>query len=127
MSISLTLLQHMQEAVVWMTFPAAVGFPLWYQWRIHWQRSPVGQHIMAYSSVVALLYLTTLLQFTSIPVIVLMWLSLVLTVLLMVVVWWRVIIFVWIYRNSRKGRLNKPMIQMTEEAEDVSMGARDTD
>lgn len=121
MSVSLVLLRHLQEGFVWATLPAAVGFPLWYQWRIRWRRSPVGQHIMAYSTVVALLYLATLVQFIHISLTTMMWISMVITALMMIVVWWRVVIFVWIYREAHRARIEK------EEEPIVSVGTRSED
>lgn len=113
---TITLLHHVQEWLVWLTVPAATGFPIWYQWRIHWRHSPVGQHIMAYSSVVALLYFTALLQYFHMSLLALTWISMILTLLMGIVVWWRVLIFVWIYRHSRREKY-----QPQEERNDVPM------
>jgi len=102
-------LHHAQEWVVWATLPAAIGFPIWYQLRIRWYHSPVGQHIMGYSLVVALLYMTALLQYAHLSPLFLLWVGLVISVLMGIVVWWRVIIFMWIYRHSRRHRVNAQM------------------
>lgn len=98
------ILLEIQKWVVWGTVPAAVGFPIWYHWRIRWRKNPVGQHIMAYSTVVALLYLTALLQYLHLSLLAMTWIGVVITLLMMLVVWWRVIIFVWLYRHAHRRR-----------------------
>lgn len=105
--MSISMLHHVQEWLIWLTIPAALGFPFWYHLRVRWARSPIGRHVMAYSSVVALLYLTSLLTYVHLPLIVLMWVSVVITALMMVVVWWRVVIFVWIYRHAHRRRITE--------------------
>lgn len=93
------------KIVMCLTVPAAVGFPLWYHVRLRWQDSPMGRHVMGYSVVVGLLYIVSLLRvfFPGLPL--QRFTTFTLAVLMMIVVWWRVIVFVKIYHQTRAARL----------------------
>jgi len=93
------------KIVLCLTAPAAIGFPIWYHLRLRWQDSEMGKHVMGYSAVVGLLYLTSLLRlfFPGMPL--QRGITITLAVLMLVVVWWRVVVFVHIYRQTRQERL----------------------
>lgn len=93
------------KVVLCLTSPAAIGFPIWYHLRLRWRETEMGQHVMGYSAVVGLLYLTTLLRlfFPGMPL--QRVITFTLAVLMMLVVWWRVAVFVRIYRVARRERL----------------------
>jgi hypothetical protein len=99
---------------VYLTLPAAVGFPIWYHLSMRWQRSAMGRHVMGYSCVVALLYLSTLLQFFTLSPVVSGGIGVALAVLMMIVVWWRVLVFIKVKKQvetekavEAKARLNR--------------------
>lgn len=96
-----------QKALVWATLPAAVGFPIWYHLRMRWFESEMGRHVMGYSVVVALLYVTSIygLYFPNHPGQQIVGISL--AILMGVVVWWRVLVFVHIYRRTRRERARR--------------------
>lgn len=106
------------KVVMCLTAPAAIGFPIWYHLRLRWQANPMGQHIMGYSVVVALLYIVTLLRvfFPGLPA--QRAITFTLAVLMMIVVWWRVIVFVTIYHQTRNVRQHQ---REAYEAEDESV------
>lgn len=93
------------KIIVCCTAPAAIGFPIWYHFRLRWRDSPMGRHVMGYSIVVGLLYLTTLLRlfFPGMPA--QRGITLTLIVGMMIVVWWRVVVFVRIYHETHRERL----------------------
>lgn len=93
------------KVLVYLTAPAAIGFPIWYHLRLRWQSSEMGRHVMGYSVVVALLYLTSILRISFPGMPLQRVITLVLAVLMLIVVWWRVIVFVHIYRQARQSRL----------------------
>jgi hypothetical protein len=92
------------KVVVWLTVPAAVGFPIWYHLKLQWRSSEMGRHVMGYSAVVALLYVTSILRLTFPGMPAQRIMTLTLAVLMMTVVWWRVLVFVHIYRQTRQER-----------------------
>ena len=105
--ISTELYLMAQKVLVSLTAPAAIGFPIWYHLKLRWQGSEMGRHVMGYSVVVGFLYIFSILNlfFGELPgqrII-----SLLITVLMMCVVWWRVVVFVHIYRKTREDRLER--------------------
>lgn len=92
------------KTIVCCTAPAAVGFPIWYHLRLRWQDNAMGRHVMGYSVVVALLYLTTILRvfFPGLPL--QRVITLCLAIGMLVVVWWRVFVFVRIYHQTKAFR-----------------------
>lgn len=98
---------EIQKWLVYATVPAAVGFPVWYHLKLHWNSSPMGRHVMGYSVVVGLLYASTLVQMWWPTRAFQLYGNLVLTALMLIVVWWRVIVFVSIYRTTRRERLGQ--------------------
>lgn len=93
------------KIIVYLTVPAAVGFPIWYHLKLRWRSSEMGRHVMGYSVVVALLYLTSILRMTFPGMPAQRLITFLLALGMMVVVWWRVIVFVHIYRETRQQRL----------------------
>lgn len=91
-----------QKIIVYLTVPAALGFPIWYHFRMRWQRSEMGRHVMGYSSVVALLYFQAMvgIQWSTYPG--QRYAGLLLALLMMIVIWWRVIVFVRIRRRTAR-------------------------
>jgi hypothetical protein len=98
------------------TVPAAVGFPIWYHFRMRWRESAMGRHVMGYSVAVALTYLSGVVRWFYPQAAVGEFLRILISALLGAVVWWRVIIFMKIYHQTRKDR-------QVREDKDVSMGA----
>lgn len=92
------------KTIVYLTVPAAVGFPIWYHLRLRWHSSEIGRHVMGYSVVVALLYLVSILRFTWPGIPLQRVITLVMALAMMVVVWWRVVVFVHLYRKGRRTR-----------------------
>ena len=90
----------LSKIVIFMTCPAAIGFPIWYHLKLRWRRSEMGRHVMGYSSVVAFLYLQALVGIFWPLYPGRMYAGLLLAVLMMVVIWWRVIVFVHIRRQA---------------------------
>lgn len=94
-----------QEVIVLLTFPAALGFPIWYHLRMRWQQSEMGRHVMGYSSVVAFLYSQAVVSIWWPVYPGRVYASLLLALLMMAVIWWRVIVFVRIrQRVNREAR-----------------------
>lgn len=91
-----------QKVMIYLTVPAAVGFPLWYHLRMRWQNSEMGRHVMGYSVVVAFLYLQALVGIWWPVYPGQKYAALLLEVLLLVVIWWRVIVFVRIRRRVKR-------------------------
>lgn len=81
------------------TVPAAVGFPIWYHLRMRWRSSEMGRHVMAYSSVVALAYLSALIGMVFHNWLFEIITRLVISLGMSIVVWWRVIVFIRIRRR----------------------------
>lgn len=90
----------LQKIIIYLTCPAAIGFPIWYHLRLRWRRSEMGRHVMGYSTVVAFLYLQALvgLWWPAYPGNA--YAGLLLALLMMIVIWWRVIVFVHIRRQA---------------------------
>lgn len=86
------------------TIPAAVGFPFWYHLKMRWRSSEMGRHVMAYSSVVALLYVSGVVQIFLEDKTLSLIIKTVLSLLMMIVVWWRVIVFVHVRRRVMQER-----------------------
>lgn len=98
------VLNVMQQAFFVATLPAAIFFPIWYHLKMRWQSSQMGRHVMGYSVVVAMLYLSGVLRiFFSGPLATLV-IRTVLTGAMMYVVWWRVVVFVSIRRRVARER-----------------------
>jgi hypothetical protein len=95
------------KTIVCCTAPAAIGFPIWYHLRLRWQDSPMGRHVMGYSVVVGLLYLTTILRVFFPGLLAQRVITLLLAVGMLVVVWWRVFVFVRIYHQTRDARVHR--------------------
>lgn len=96
------LLVEIQKVLVLATVPAAIGFPIWYHLKLRWYDSEMGRHVMGYSTVVALLYLTTLVRmfFPRYPG--QLYTATALAALMGVVIWWRVLVFVHLRREARQ-------------------------
>ncbi len=92
----------LQKIIIYLTCPAALGFPLWYHFRMRWQHSEMGRHVMGYSVVVAFLYLQALVSLWWPVYPGQMYAGLLLALLMMIVIWWRVIVFVRIRRRVRR-------------------------
>lgn len=93
------------KALVYLTAPAAIGFPIWYHLRLRWRDSEMGRHVMGYSVVVAFLYLTSIMRITWPGMPLQRIITLALAAGMCFVVWWRVVVFVHIYRQTRRQRL----------------------
>lgn len=96
------LVYRVQEVLIFLTCPAALGFPVWYHLRLRWRQSEMGRHVMSYSSVVAFLYLQALVSVWWPAYPGKIYVNILLAVLLMIVIWWRVIVFVRIRRQMRQ-------------------------
>lgn len=93
------------KVLVYLTAPAAIGFPIWYHLRLRWQASEMGRHVMGYSVVVGLLYLTSILRISFPGMPLQRVITLLLAVGMFIVVWWRVLVFMHIYHRTRQERM----------------------
>ena len=91
-----------QEVIIFLTVPAALGFPIWYHLRMRWQNSEMGRHVMGYSVVVAFLYFQAVVGIWWPTYPGQKYAGLLLASLMMIVIWWRVIVFGRIRRRMKR-------------------------
>lgn len=100
----------LDKILIFLTCPAAFGFPIWYHLKLRWQQSEMGRHVMGYSAAVALLYFQALVGIFWPMYPGSIYAGLLLAVAMMIVIWWRVIVFVHIRREAEREARRKEQI-----------------
>lgn len=92
------IVDRLRDIVTIIGWIPAVFFPVWYHLRIKWRDTEMGRHVMAYSCVVAMAYTSGVIRvfLRDYPGENLVRLGL--NVLMIIVVWWRPIVFLHLRR-----------------------------
>ena len=94
----MTLVDYIRNTFVIIGWVPAFFFPIWYASRMRWRATEMGRHVMGYSAVVAMAYTSGLIgvfldEYPGEDTV-----RLTLNFFMVIVVWWRLIVFMRLRR-----------------------------